>query len=121
MQTTSTETAPARGGPAARAVGLTKTLARLVRPRHWVKNAFVPAPAVLAGVFVDAGDAARAPAAAGIFCLAASAIYVFNDLLAAPTDRLHPVKRTARPLASGALSMATGRLVLGVLLAALAA
>ncbi len=76
---------------------------------------------MFAGVFVDAGDAARALAAAGMFCLAASAIYVFNDLLDAPTDRLHPVKRTARPLASGALSMATGRLVLGVLLAALAA
>lgn len=104
----------------ARAVGFSQALSRLLRPRHWVKNAFVPAPAVFAGVFTDPGDAARALAAAGVFCLAASAVYVFNDLLDAPTDRLHPVKRHARPLASGALSMATGRLVLCVLLAALA-
>jgi 4-hydroxybenzoate polyprenyltransferase len=105
----------------ARAVGFTQALSRLLRPRHWVKNAFVPAPAVFAGVFVHPADAARALAAAGMFCLAASAVYVFNDLLDAPTDRLHPVKRHARPLASGAISMATGRLVLGVLLAALVA
>jgi decaprenyl-phosphate phosphoribosyltransferase len=105
--------------PAARAIDHTHSMSRLVRPRHWVKNAFVAAPAVFAGVFVHPADAARALAAAGMFCLAASAIYVFNDLLDAPIDRLHPLKRHARPLASGALSMATGRLVLGVLVAAL--
>jgi 4-hydroxybenzoate polyprenyltransferase len=108
-------------GPAARAIDPTHSMSRLVRPRHWVKNAFVAAPAVFAGVFVHPADAARALAAAGMFCLAASAVYVFNDLLDAPTDRLHPVKRHARPLASGAMPMAVGRLVLGVLVAALAA
>jgi 4-hydroxybenzoate polyprenyltransferase len=107
-------------GPAARAIGHTHSLSRLIRPRHWVKNAFVPAPAVFAGVFVHPADAMRALAAAGMFCLAASAVYVFNDLLDASTDRLHPVKRHARPLASGAVSMAAGRLLLGVLAAALA-
>ncbi|MFL5383123.1 MAG: UbiA family prenyltransferase [Longimicrobiaceae bacterium] len=118
---TSLEPARARGGPAARAIDHTHSLSRLVRPRHWVKNAFVAAPAVFAGVFVHPADAARALAAAGMFSLAASAVYVFNDLRDAPTDRLHPVKRHARPLASGALPMAAGRLVLGVLVAALAA
>src|SRR5215218_1790924 len=115
---TSLEPARTRG-PAARAIDHTHSMSRLVRPRHWVKNAFVPAPAVFAGVFVHPADAARALAAAGMFCLAASCVYVFNDLLDAPNDRLHPVKRHARPLASGALSMATGRLVLAALAAAL--
>ena len=113
------EPAPPRG-PAARVIDHTHSMSRLLRPRHWVKNAFVAAPAVFAGVFIHAGDALRALAAAGMFCLAASAVYVFNDLLDAPQDRLHPVKRHARPLASGALSIATGRLVLAALLAALA-
>lgn len=105
--------------PAMRAIDHTHSLSRLLRPRHWVKNAFVAAPAVFAGVFVRTDDALRALAAAGMFCLAASAVYVFNDLLDAPTDRLHPVKRHARPLASGAVSTGTGRLLLGGLLLAL--
>jgi 4-hydroxybenzoate polyprenyltransferase len=118
---TSVDDAAPPPGHAARAIGHTHSLSRLVRPRHWVKNAFVLAPAVFAGVFVHAADALRALAAAGMFCLAASAVYVFNDLLDAPTDRLHPVKRHARPLASGALQPATGRMVLAALVAALVA
>src|SRR3954470_13836563 len=90
---TSVDDAAPPPGPAARAIEHTHSLSRLVRPRHWVKNAFVLAPAVFAGVFVNPADALRALAAAGMFCLAASAVYVFNDLLDAPTDRLHPVKR----------------------------
>lgn len=96
-----------------------RALVRLLRPRQWVKNAFVPAPALFASVFADPAQDLRALAATAIFCLAASAVYVFNDLLDAPTDRLHPVKRVNRPLASGALPMRTGRAVLAVLVAVL--
>jgi 4-hydroxybenzoate polyprenyltransferase len=101
-------------------VSRARALSRLLRPRHWVKNAFVPAPAVFAGVFVHLPEAGRALAAAGMFCLASSAVYVFNDLLDAPTDRLHPVKRHTRPLASGALSPRSGRVALALLLGGLA-
>jgi 4-hydroxybenzoate polyprenyltransferase len=102
-------------------LGRGRALSRLLRPRHWVKNAFVAAPAVFAGVFVHPAVAGRALAATALFCLAASAVYVFNDLLDAPTDRLHPVKRHTRPLASGAVTPRVGRLLLGLLLAGLAA
>jgi len=108
-------------GAAGRVIDHTHSMSRLIRPRHWVKNAFVLAPAVFAGVFTVPENALKAVAAFGMFCLAASAVYVFNDLLDAPTDRLHPVKRHARPLASGALSMATGRMVLAALVAGLLA
>lgn len=37
-----------------------------------------------------------------IFCLIASTVYLFNDLIDAPRDRLHPVKKK-RPIASGQL------------------
>jgi 4-hydroxybenzoate polyprenyltransferase len=117
---TSLEPAPTRR-PAARVIDHTHSMSRLIRPRHWVKNAFVLAPAVFASVFTLPGNALKGFAAFGMFCLAASAVYVFNDLLDAPGDRLHPVKRHARPLASGALSMTTGRLVLAGLVAALIA
>ncbi|HEX2204639.1 MAG TPA: decaprenyl-phosphate phosphoribosyltransferase [Longimicrobium sp.] len=96
-------------------------LARLVRPRQWIKNAFVLAPTVFAGLYLDPPSVLRAVVAVALFCVAASAVYVFNDLADLETDRLHPVKRLTRPLASGAVSAATARAVLGVLVALLCA
>jgi 4-hydroxybenzoate polyprenyltransferase len=80
---------------------------RALRPRQWPKNAVV-----LAAFFFALGDPtqhvtprmlARALAAAGLFCLASSAVYLLNDLHDRERDRLHPVKRR-RPIASGALA-----------------
>ena len=38
-----------------------------------------------------------------IFSIAASAVYIFNDLIDLPKDKIHPSKK--RPLASGAISV----------------
>jgi 4-hydroxybenzoate polyprenyltransferase len=43
-----------------------------------------------------------------VLCLAASAVYLVNDLADLEADRAHPVKRH-RPLASGTLPVAVGR------------
>jgi 4-hydroxybenzoate polyprenyltransferase len=53
---------------------------------------------------------AAACAAAGAFCLAASAVYIVNDLADRERDRAHPKKRH-RPLASGRV---TARAALGL-------
>lgn len=77
-------------------------LARLARPWQWVKNLFVlmPVPfALAAGARVDYGTFALGLLG---FCLANSAVYVFNDLRDAEQDRQHPTKRN-RPIASGAV------------------
>jgi len=41
------------------------------------------------------------------FCLASSSTYIFNDIIDAPNDALHP-KKKFRPIASGAISSAVG-------------
>ncbi len=93
--------------------------ARAMRPRQWPKNA-----AVLAAFFFALGDPTQGVSirqlaavivAAALFCLASSAVYVFNDLLDRERDRMHPVKRR-RPIASGELP-AGAALALGTALA----
>ncbi len=78
-------------------------LVRAMRPRHWLKNGFVLAPAVFAGHALDASAMARAAAVAVAFCLASSAGYLVNDVLDREADRADPVKRR-RPVASGEMS-----------------
>jgi 4-hydroxybenzoate polyprenyltransferase len=88
------------GRDAGAAPGMVRSLIRLARPSHWVKNAFV-----LAGVFFaqdwDRVDTVLlALCACAAFCLAASAVYCVNDAMDAEEDRAHPRKRD-RPVASG--------------------
>jgi 4-hydroxybenzoate polyprenyltransferase len=85
-----------------------------MRPKQWMKNAVVLAPLIFAlgdpAQKVGAREAWVALAAAAIFCLVSSGIYIFNDIRDADLDRLHPVKRL-RPFASGALSIGLGRVL----------
>jgi 4-hydroxybenzoate polyprenyltransferase len=90
----------------------------LMRPRQWVKNAFVFAPLIFAGEFLMLESIEKVALAALIFCVASSATYILNDLSDIERDRRHPKKSKSRPLASGLVSMPQA---LGLLLALYAA
>ncbi len=47
-----------------------------------------------------------------IFCILASIIYIFNDLVDIEADKLHPKKKRAKPLASGLIDLEYAKLVL---------
>jgi decaprenyl-phosphate phosphoribosyltransferase len=87
-------------------------LLRLLRPRQWIKNTFVLAPLVFAREFLDPTAVGLAALGFAVFCLASSAVYIVNDLHDVERDRLHPVKRAKRPLASGTVSVRTAVLAL---------
>lgn len=76
---------------------------RLLRPRQWIKNAFVVAPLVFSGLLTDPAAVAASLGAFALFCLAASGIYCWNDVLDAEADRHHPTK-SRRPVAAGLVS-----------------
>lgn len=76
---------------------------RLFRPQHWVKNGFVLAPLLFSGKATDPAVLMDALLAFAAFCLAASAVYAFNDVADRAEDLAHPVKRF-RPVASGRIS-----------------
>ena len=78
-------------------------LFELLRPRQWVKNAFVLVGLVFGHAWRDPNMVALAAGATAAFCLASGAVYAFNDARDAAQDRDHPDKRT-RPVARGALS-----------------
>lgn len=83
-----------------------KALIRAIRVHQWAKNVLVFLPILLAHSL--GGKALGATAAAfGCFSLAASATYIFNDLLDLEADRSHPSKRR-RVFAAGDLSVPRG-------------
>lgn len=84
------------------------------RPAQWVKNVFVLAPVLFSRNLLDPAYIGRACAATGLFCLASSAVYLFNDVLDAEQDRKHFANRT-RPVASGDLAVGTALRVSAVL------
>lgn len=75
---------------------------RIARPIHWIKNVAVFAAILLTGMLFDRGMLPNVIWAFITFCFATSATYIFNDLVDAKRDRLHPTKRF-RPIASGVL------------------
>jgi decaprenyl-phosphate phosphoribosyltransferase len=93
---------------------------RLARPHHWIKNGFVAAPAVFAGLTSDRTALPRVAGGIAAFCLASAIVYVFNDLHDVERDRTHPVKGRARPIASGAVSARGAATFAGALLVLLA-
>ena len=94
-------------------------LVRLLRPKQWIKNAFVLAPLIFARAYADAASIERAIFAFALFCLASSACYVVNDMHDVQSDRAHPLKRLSRPLAAGTIQVRTAVLLLALLYAVL--
>ena len=85
-------------GRTATASGILSDLVASMRPRQWTKNALVFVAPAAAGVLVHRADLLHTLATFGIFCAAASGVYLVNDVTDAGADRNHPVK-CHRPIA----------------------
>jgi decaprenyl-phosphate phosphoribosyltransferase len=76
----------------------------IARPDHWCKNAFMLVGTILACFyhpeFISLNSIGPLLWAIMATCLIASSNYVLNEILDAPTDRAHPIKRY-RPIPSG--------------------
>lgn len=93
------------------------TTLRLLRPHQWVKNLLVFAPLFFAQALFVPGLLSAAVIAFIAFSIAASTVYIFNDLRDRVEDREHPVKRH-RPIASGRITVRTAIGLLTFLLVA---
>lgn len=81
-----------------------------MRPAHWVKNFLIFLPLIFASKLTDLHSVWLSFEAFLIFSVAASAIYIANDLLDCDRDKLHPIKKR-RPLASGSISKAEAQIL----------
>ncbi len=78
-------------------------LLRTVRPRQWLKNFTLFAAPLFFGNVFNEKVFPQALTGFFVFCMVSSATYIMNDLIDAPKDKLHPIKKN-RPIASGKLS-----------------
>lgn len=77
-------------------------IVKIIRPIHWTKNLALFAALIFSKQLFIEVQFMRVVWAFIVFSLAASAAYIFNDILDAESDRLHPLKKK-RPIASGNL------------------
>jgi decaprenyl-phosphate phosphoribosyltransferase len=77
-----------------------RALLAAMRPRQWSKNLLVLAAPVFAGLITHPDVLIQSAVAFVDFCVAASAVYLLNDVVDLGYDRVHPVKRL-RPIAAG--------------------
>ncbi|NJN67718.1 MAG: decaprenyl-phosphate phosphoribosyltransferase [Chloroflexaceae bacterium] len=85
--------------------GTLKYLLLAMRPHQWIKNLFVFAAIAFSEqrLWLQLDQLLVTVAAFGVFCMAASVIYLINDLVDIEKDRAHP-RKCRRPLASGKIS-----------------
>lgn len=91
-----------------------RNLILLIRPHQWIKNLIVLLPVFFGGALLH-WDAIYAGLITTLaFSFSASSIYCLNDIVDINDDRQHPVKRN-RPMASGAVSIGMGYLLMGMM------
>ncbi len=78
-----------------------------MRPNQWVKNVFVLVPLIFSKNLFNVPLFAGSFLTFVSFCLAASSIYIVNDIADIELDKLHPVKKD-RPIAAGTVTVWEG-------------
>jgi len=91
------------------------TIVRLCRVRQWLKNLMLFFPPFLGGTLLFHTNAIQMLLPFGAFCLASSATYIINDVFDKENDHHHPDK-SARPIASGQISVAAALMFASALL-----
>ncbi len=81
-------------------------IARLMRTNQWMKNAVIFVSVIFSGKLFEVQPFFSSLIACIVFCFLSSGLYIINDILDAPSDRRHPVKKL-RPIASGEVSVRT--------------
>src|SRR5690348_10594266 len=80
------------GAAKAAALGTPRDWLRLIRPNQWVKNFFIVFPLLFSGNALHPGAVLRAALTFAVFCMLASGVYIWNDVIDRAQDSAHPTK-----------------------------
>ena len=94
-----------------------KIFIKLLRVKQWIKNIFVLPGIIFAGLVTKMSAWTVIAFAVLAFCLAASAVYIFNDIMDKKEDSAHPEKKD-RPIASGVVPVPLALLIMSALIIA---
>ena len=89
-------------------------LIQSLRPSQWIKNLSLFASLILVGQLTRPEIFIKSFLGFIVFCSISSSSYLINDIIDAPADRLHPVKKN-RPIARGSVSPSTALIMAFVL------
>lgn len=79
---------------------IARGLLRSMRPKQWTKNGFIFAALLFDGKLFQQSPLINSFIGFIVFCFLSSSVYLINDSVDAPVDRLHPTKHN-RPIARG--------------------
>lgn len=94
---------------------LLTNIIKSLRPRQWIKNLLIFAGLIFSQNLFNIHMVSETILAFFIFCIVSGAIYILNDIIDLPFDRINPLK-AKRPLASGKLSVTCAKLTVSVLI-----
>ncbi len=92
-----------------------KNYIKLIRVKHYIKNLLIFLPLIFSGNFFNFNMLLLTIIEFIAFCLAASSIYIINDLMDYEKDKLHPIKKN-RPIASGKIKKSEAKFCVLILI-----
>lgn len=81
-----------------------KDYIKLIRPKHYLKNILIFLPLIFSGHFFNIELLKISLFGFFSFCMAASTIYIVNDIKDREKDKMHDIKKN-HPIASGKISV----------------
>lgn len=91
-----------------------KAMIQLMRPKQWIKNAFVLAALMFSVKFTDPIALWLSLLGVLCFCMVSSLIYILNDVIDCEKDRHHP-KKKHRPIAAGVITKGEAYVLMALL------
>ena len=91
-----------------------KNLYQLLRINHYIKNLIIFAPLLFTSGYENTENIKNILTIFFIFCIIASTVYIFNDLIDLKLDKLHP-KKNKKPIANNKIKEKTAYQILIIL------
>jgi len=79
----------------------------ILRPKHWIKNLLIFFPVLFSPLQLESYAIQNSVIAFLLFCIAASSVYTFNDVMDYKRDKDN-IRTKNRPIANGSISLING-------------